>query len=127
MRKENCKHERIFISISKDGITLNTAGHLFKKAMAVGSKLKTFPWIIGVEVPQIIGDHFGGLLDVASETLNLINVNEARIQVKKNVCAFVPSTVELLPSLLYYQSCCSSGINVSSMIKQDIGQKLCVQ
>ena len=40
-------------------------------------------------------NHFGGLLDIASETLNLINVSEARIQVKKNLCAFVSFTIEI--------------------------------
>ena len=44
---------------------------------------------------EVIGDHFGGLLDIASESLNLINVSEVRIQVKKNSCGFVPSTIEV--------------------------------
>ena len=44
---------------------------------------------------EVIGDHFGGFLDIASETLNLINVSEARIQVKKNLCGFVLSIIEI--------------------------------
>ncbi|TYJ98837.1 putative 3,4-dihydroxy-2-butanone kinase isoform X5 [Cucumis melo var. makuwa] len=44
---------------------------------------------------EVIGDHFRGLTDIAFETLNLTNVSEARIQVKKNLCGFVPSTIEI--------------------------------
>ena len=44
---------------------------------------------------EVIEDLFGGLLDIASETLNLISVSEVRIQVKKNLCGFVQSTIEI--------------------------------
>ena len=44
---------------------------------------------------EVIGDHFGGLERIASETLNLTNCSEARIKVKKNVCGFMPSTIEI--------------------------------
>ncbi|KAA0036017.1 hypothetical protein E6C27_scaffold112G00020 [Cucumis melo var. makuwa] len=44
---------------------------------------------------EVIGDHFGGLTDIASETLNLTNISEAQIQVKKKLCGFVPSTIEI--------------------------------
>ena len=43
---------------------------------------------------KIIGDHFGGLENIASETNNLLNVSEAKIQVKRNQCGFVPATLE---------------------------------
>lgn len=43
---------------------------------------------------EVIGDHFGGLLDIASKTLSLINVSEPWIQVK-NFCGFVPFTIEI--------------------------------
>ena len=42
-----------------------------------------------------IGDQFGGLIDIATETLNLTNCSETRILVKKNICGFVPSTIEI--------------------------------
>lgn len=45
---------------------------------------------------EAIEDHFGGLIDRATETLNLTNCSEALIQVKKNLCRFVPSTIEIL-------------------------------
>ena len=44
---------------------------------------------------EAIGDHFGGLIDIATETLNLINYSEARLLVTKIICGFVPSTVEI--------------------------------
>ncbi|KAA0051433.1 hypothetical protein E5676_scaffold333G001030 [Cucumis melo var. makuwa] len=44
---------------------------------------------------EVIENHFGGLTDRASETLNLTNITEAWIQVKKNLCGFVPPTIEI--------------------------------
>ena len=44
---------------------------------------------------EAICDHCGGIIDIASETLNLTNCSEARILVKKNICGFVPSTIEI--------------------------------
>ena len=47
-------------------------------------KIKTLPldyW--SNQTFKVIGDHFGGLENIASETLNLLNVSEAKIQVKK--------------------------------------------
>ena len=86
---------RGIISNSKDGITLNTIGHVFKKAMAVGSKLKTFPWIIGVEVPLRLLELTLEVTDIATETLNLTDCSESQIQVKKNLCGFVLSRIEI--------------------------------
>ena len=34
---------------------------------------------------EVIGAHFGGLENIAVETINFINVSEANIQVKENV------------------------------------------
>ena len=33
---------------------------------------------------EVIGDHFGGLIEIATETLNFTNCSEAHIKVKKN-------------------------------------------
>ena len=44
---------------------------------------------------KVIGDHFGGLKNIASKMLNLLNVFEAKIQVKRNQCDFVPATLEI--------------------------------
>ncbi|XP_031738083.1 uncharacterized protein LOC116402658 [Cucumis sativus] len=44
---------------------------------------------------EAIGDHFGGFIKIATETLNLTNCSEARIQVKRNLCGFVLSTNEI--------------------------------
>ncbi|TYK05420.1 Ty3/gypsy retrotransposon protein [Cucumis melo var. makuwa] len=40
-------------------------------------------------------DHFGGHESIVMDTLNLTNYNEARIQVKQNLCGFVPSTIQI--------------------------------
>uniref|UniRef100_A0A9I9D7V6 Uncharacterized protein n=1 Tax=Cucumis melo TaxID=3656 RepID=A0A9I9D7V6_CUCME len=42
-----------------------------------------------------IGDHFGGLEAISVETLNHTNVAEAIIQVKRNLCGFIPSMIEI--------------------------------
>lgn len=60
------------------------------------SKVKNLPldyWYR--RISEVIGDHFWGLERIASETLNLINYTEARIKVKKNLCGFMPSTIEI--------------------------------
>ena len=44
---------------------------------------------------EAVGDHFGGLTEIAIETINFTNCNEAHIKVKKNQCGFVPSTIEI--------------------------------
>ena len=44
---------------------------------------------------EAIGAHYGGLENIASGTLNLLNCSEAKIQVKKNLCGFMPSTIEI--------------------------------
>lgn len=44
---------------------------------------------------EAIGAYFGGLEAIATDTLNLLNVFEAKIQVKKNLCGFIPSTIEI--------------------------------
>lgn len=44
---------------------------------------------------ETIGAYFGGLESIAHETLNLLNVAEAKIQVKRNLCGFMPSTIEI--------------------------------
>ena len=44
---------------------------------------------------KAIGDHFGGLKEIASKTLNFINYSETHIKVKKNLCGFVPSTIKI--------------------------------
>ena len=44
---------------------------------------------------KVIGDHLGGLENIASEMINLLNVFEAKIQVKRNKCRFVPATLEI--------------------------------
>ena len=45
---------------------------------------------------KVIEDHFGGLENVASETLNLLNVSKGKIQVKRNHCGFVSATLEIV-------------------------------
>lgn len=44
---------------------------------------------------EAIGAHFGGLVSIASETLNLLNVSKARIQVMDNKCGFMPALIEI--------------------------------
>ena len=69
---------------------------LVQKGCGDWLKIKNLPlnyWCRSTFV--VIGDHFGGLTNIASETLNLTNVSEARIQVKKNLCGFVPPTIEI--------------------------------
>lgn len=39
--------------------------------------------------------YFGGLESIILETLNLIKFSEARIKVRKNLCGFLPATIEL--------------------------------
>ena len=65
----------------------------FERCCGSWLKIKNLHWCRSTF--KVIGDHFGGLLDIVSETLKLINVSEARIQVKKNPCGFVPCTIEI--------------------------------
>ena len=44
---------------------------------------------------KVIGDYFGGLKNIVSETLNLLNASKAKIQVKRNQCGFVPAILEI--------------------------------
>ena len=44
---------------------------------------------------EAIGDHFEGLEAISVETLNHTNVAEAIIQVKRNLCGFIPSMIEI--------------------------------
>ena len=44
---------------------------------------------------EVIGAYFGGLESIALETLNLIECSEARIKVRKNLCGFLPATIEI--------------------------------
>ena len=44
---------------------------------------------------EVIEDHFEGMEDIAIESLNLINYSEAWIQVKHNLCDFMPTTIEI--------------------------------
>lgn len=44
---------------------------------------------------EVIGDHFEGLESITSETINLLNCREARIKVKRNLCGYIPSTIEI--------------------------------
>ena len=46
-------------------------------------------------ISEAIGDRFGGLIDIATKTLNLTNCSKAQILVKKNICGFVSSTIEI--------------------------------
>ena len=45
---------------------------------------------------EAIGAYFGGLEDIAAETLNLLNCSEAKIKVKRNLCGLMPSTIEIM-------------------------------
>ena len=44
---------------------------------------------------EAIGSHFGGLEEIALETLNFLNVSEAKIKVQKNLCGFMPASIEI--------------------------------
>ena len=44
---------------------------------------------------KVIGDHSGGLENIVSETINLLNVYEAKIQVKRSQFGFVKATLEI--------------------------------
>ncbi|TYK14531.1 CWF19-like protein 2-like protein [Cucumis melo var. makuwa] len=47
---------------------------------------------------EVISYHFGGLKNIATDTVNPTNRREARIKVKQNLCGFVHSTVEITNS-----------------------------
>ena len=42
------------------------------------------------DVFKAIGEYFGGLEEIALDTLNLIDCSKAKIQVRKNLCGFLP-------------------------------------
>lgn len=48
---------------------------------------------------EAIGNHFGGLVRISFNTLNLINLFEARIQVRQNLCGFMPASLEIKNNL----------------------------
>lgn len=45
---------------------------------------------------KAIGEYFGELEEIAKETLNLQNCSKALIRVKRNLCGFIPSTIEII-------------------------------
>ena len=45
---------------------------------------------------EAIRVHFLGPIEIATQTLKFTNCSEAHIQVKKNMCGFVPSTIKIL-------------------------------
>lgn len=47
------------------------------------------------ETLEAIGQHFGGLEEISIDTLNLLDVSEAKIKVRKNVCGFIPATINI--------------------------------
>ena len=47
------------------------------------------------DILQVIEANFGGLESIALDTLILINCTEAKIQVQKKLCGFLPATIEL--------------------------------
>ena len=64
--------------------------------MGVGFPLKIFCWTIRVDKAfEATGTYFGGLESIATKTLNHLNCVEAKIQVKQNLCGFIPSTIEI--------------------------------
>ena len=44
---------------------------------------------------EVIGAYFGGLESIALEILNLIKCSKARIEVRKNLCGFLPAPIEI--------------------------------
>lgn len=60
-------------------------------------------WIIILDLPlkfwkrnvfDAIGSHFGGLVCISSNTLNLLDCMAAFIEVNQNVCGFLPASIE---------------------------------
>ena len=47
------------------------------------------------EIFEVISVYFGGPDCIALDTINLINCSKGKIQVQKNVCGFLPATIEL--------------------------------
>ena len=45
---------------------------------------------------EAIASYYDGLVSIANETLNIVNVTEAKIQVQKNLCGFMSSNIEIL-------------------------------
>lgn len=43
-----------------------------------------------------IGQHFGGLINISSETLNYIDCQTAIIEAKKSICGFIPTEVDVI-------------------------------
>lgn len=43
-----------------------------------------------------IGAFFEGLESIATNTLNLFHGSEAKVQVKRNLCGYIPSTTEII-------------------------------
>lgn len=45
---------------------------------------------------EAIGRHFGGLLEISSKTLNMLDASEAFIKVKPKYCGLIPTTVTIV-------------------------------
>lgn len=45
---------------------------------------------------KALGEYFGGLEEILTETPNLLNYSEAKIPIKRNLCRFMPSTIEII-------------------------------
>ena len=44
---------------------------------------------------EVMGAYFGDLVDISRGTLNFLNVSEAKIQVKENLCGSILATIEI--------------------------------
>lgn len=45
---------------------------------------------------EAVREQFGGLENITTETLNLLNISEAKILVKHNLCGFMLATLEIM-------------------------------
>lgn len=92
VRKESGRPGGITISNSRilKNVTMKHSRPLVLKGYGGWLKIENLPlnyWCRSMF--EVIEDHFGDLIDIATETWNLTNSSEARIQVKKNLCGFV--------------------------------------
>lgn len=49
---------------------------------------------------EAIGCHFGGLISISSSTLNRLDCCLAKVEVKRNLCGFVPNLIEIKDGML---------------------------
>lgn len=59
-----------------------------------------------------IGAFFEGFESIATNTLNLFHGSEAKVQVKRNLCGYIPLTIEIIDV-----NCGNNFLNPSKVVK----------